>query len=76
MLKIFCPNRVTAAGNRPMNHGLLLLVQQRDQLALRSNRSVQSPVCPVQEAHNRLLLVGWRYGKGRAEKLFVGQLKT
>src|ERR1017187_7036364 len=43
-----------------VDDGLLLLVEQRHQLLLRSNRPLNPPVCVVKETHDSILLVARR----------------
>jgi hypothetical protein len=45
-----------------MDHGPLLLVQQRDQLLLGADRAPGPPVGVVEEADDRHLLLAWRQG--------------
>src|ERR1035437_5571346 len=49
---------VEATGDGPVDDGLLLLVEQRDDLPLGPDRTIQPPIRVVQKPHHRRLLLG------------------
>jgi len=67
---------VEATGDGAMDDGLLLLVEQCYHLALRPDRPLQPPVCPIQKAHNRRLLVGRREHRLDAPEVVGVQTET
>ena len=67
---------IEAAGDGAVDDGLLLLVEQSDELALGADEAVDLPVRVVQEADDGELLVRWRERNWRIEKRGVCQLES
>ena len=60
--------RVEATSDGLVDDGLLLLVQQRDQLLLGADSAPDAPVYVVEEADDGGLFGGWRNREGSTKK--------
>lgn len=59
---------IEAAGDGAMDDGLLLLLEQPDQLLLGRNGPPDAPVRVIEKAHDGGLLVHWRQRQWRIEE--------
>ena len=68
--------RVEAASHGAVDDGLLLLVQQRDQLLLGGDVAADAPVRVIEEADDGGLFVEGRYWKRSAQERLVRQIRS